>query len=438
MVSSELLVTLLDDPAASVRITAAAAAGKLQVRSASAPLLRLATDADPQVRRASLVALRLLKEPKAVPLAARALADRTTQLAALECLAALGGPDHAAAIIDAARQDPTDAVVLLAAKALTKWSAQAELPQPQRDALDRAVSVLQASSGLLVRWHVAGPLSQAEADKLREQLTGPSALDAAQWKTLLAEGLEARVRLAGSAPDVWLAAIDVTAAEAAPAQFLAAASGKYEVWLNGKSTFRRDEPRAYQPESDRFEAEVSAGDNRLVLQLTSSEAAAQFHLRFRRKSSAAEVEKLVQAALTRKGDPSRGRIVFFDAKSQCSKCHRLGDAGERIGPELTGIGGRFSRIHLIESILEPSRAVTPGFQTLSVRLVDGRVLSGIRVAETDAELTLADQQGQKHVLPKAEIDAQQPQAKSTMPDNLAQQLTAQQFSDLVAFLAGQK
>jgi putative heme-binding domain-containing protein len=161
-------------------------------------------------------------------------------------------------------------------------------------------------------------------------------------------------------------------------------------------------------------------------------------LRFRRKGSTAELEKLVQAALTRQGNAARGREVFFSKEAQCSKCHRVGDAGERIGPELTGVGGRFSKIHIIESILEPSRTVTPGFQSLAVRLLDGRVLTGVRVTETRDALTSADQQGQKHVLPISEIDVQQPQAKSTMPDNLAQQLSQTQFLDLIAFLTSQK
>jgi putative heme-binding domain-containing protein len=65
-------------------------------------------------------------------------------------------------------------------------------------------------------------------------------------------------------------------------------------------------------------------------------------------------------------------------KSQCLKCHRIGGRGERIGPELTGVGGRFSRIFLIESILEPSCTIAPSFETVLVALEDGRVLAGVR------------------------------------------------------------
>ena len=68
----------------------------------------------------------------------------------------------------------------------------------------------------------------------------------------------------------------------------------------------------------------------------------------------------------------RGRRLFLDTeKSQCLTCHRIGDRGERIGPELTGVGGRFSRIFILESILEPSRSIAPSFATVMVVLTMG-------------------------------------------------------------------
>ena len=147
----------------------------------------------------------------------------------------------------------------------------------------------------------------------------------------------------------------------------------------------------------------------------------------------------MRTALTSSGDAARGRKLFLDTeKSQCLKCHRIGDQGERIGPELTGVGGRFSRIFIVESILEPSRSIAPSFETMIVALKDGRVLTGVRLAETDLTLTLADQQGQKHVLAKSSIEERRPQSQSTMPDGLEKRFTPAEFIDLIEFLAGQK
>jgi putative heme-binding domain-containing protein len=143
--------------------------------------------------------------------------------------------------------------------------------------------------------------------------------------------------------------------------------------------------------------------------------------------------------MTRTGDAGHGRQLLLDTeKSQCLKCHRLGDRGERIGPELTGVGGRFSRVFLVESILEPSRTIAPSFETVTAALQDGRVIAGVRVAETDQALTLADPQGQTHVLSRSSIEELKTQPQSTMPEGLEQRFTAEEFLDLIEFLSSQK
>jgi putative membrane-bound dehydrogenase-like protein len=139
------------------------------------------------------------------------------------------------------------------------------------------------------------------------------------------------------------------------------------------------------------------------------------------------------------GNPVRGREIYLNSeKSACAKCHRLGDQGNAIGPDLTGAGRRFSKIHIIESILEPSRAIAPAFRNLSVRLKDGRELTGVRIGETDSVLTLGDANGQSHPLKKDQIEDLQILELSIMPEGLEAALTDAEFADLVAFLAEQK
>ena len=79
------------------------------------------------------------------------------------------------------------------------------------------------------------------------------------------------------------------------------------------------------------------------------------------------------------------------------------------------VGARFGRVYLVESILDPNRTVVPGFATLRLELKDDRVLTGVKVAETDTSLTLADAEGKKHEVKKADIAAQRTAPLSTMP-----------------------
>lgn len=458
--AGEPIRKLLEDKDPLVRRAAAAAAGRLADRGAIEALLRLAKDDEPAVRRVSLESLRLLGEARAVPLAVAALSDRETQSAALTYLGEFGGPNQAQDVINLGFGDPTAEVVQLVAGLLTKWSLVVERQPVRQLELGRAVAEMQGRSGLLVRWHVEGPLAEAAVITLQKRITmrgdGVAAFDRLSGgRTVLAAGLESRLALAekvqpagsdaspalppAEADRFWLAATDLVVPEATPVQFLASASGKFQIWLNGRMLFERDQVRPFQADSDRFEGTLAAGVNHVVVRVAAPRDSAELHLHFRRKSSTAEQEKLVQAALVRTGDADRGRKLFFDvARVQCSKCHRIGDQGERIGPDLTGVGDRFSRIHIVESILEPSRTVTPGFQTIAIALRDGRVLAGIKIAETDNTLTLGDNQGQKHELTKAQIEEQTAQTQSTMPDGLVKQLSPDQFVDLIAFLTSQR
>jgi putative heme-binding domain-containing protein len=157
------------------------------------------------------------------------------------------------------------------------------------------------------------------------------------------------------------------------------------------------------------------------------------------KSAPERHKRLSQLALAEGGDAVRGRGIFLNAeKSGCIKCHRLGDQGGAVGPDLAGAGRRFSRIHIIESILEPSRAIAPAFRNLSLRLGDGEELTGVMVAETESTLTLGDAQGQAHALKKDQIKELQVLELSVMPEGLENGLTDAEFVDLVAFLAEQK
>ncbi len=449
---AELIPALLKDTDARVRGAAAFAAGQLGVRVVIPALLTLARDADVAVRLASLDSLRQLREPQVVPLAVSALSDAATQVSALRCLADFGGPDDANAVVEVATRNSSAEVLSLTVAMLSKWTDQEGLDATSRANLERALFDLQGTSGVLLCWHLIGPLSRDEAARIAVQVDRTPTSDRPDLgvratNTAFGDGPDARVRLVRSVEKdlsikdgVWLAYADFSSSDAASAQFLMSSNSPLRVWFNGKSVLERAEARRLQPDTDRFEGELAKGPNRLLLQLSGvTDDALEFHARIRRKSSKTEHERLVEAALSRAGNVERGRKLFLTVeKSQCLKCHRLGEQGERIGPELTGLGSRFSRIHIIESLLEPSRTITAGFQSLTVVLHDGRVLTGLKVLENNDTLVLADNQGKKHSLRKADIEELKDHASSIMPDGLEKTLAVDEFVDLISFLINEK
>ncbi|OAI48037.1 hypothetical protein AYO44_01130 [Planctomycetaceae bacterium SCGC AG-212-F19] len=438
--AADQVCKLLDDRDARVRSAAAQAAGKLGVRTAADALLKLAADEDAAVRRSSLEALRRLREPRVVPVAVKALADRETVLPALDALAELGGPDQAGAVTEAGTRNPSADILTAAGRVLTRWAARDNLTSGQRETVTQALGEIHGKSGVLFAWRAAGSLRPDAAQTLLAKVTAGQPLPA-DARMILATGIDARIALgrATRAEDTWLASADLVVTEPAAVDWFAASTGLATIWLNGKIVYQREKPGVIGPYPDRFEASLPQGRSSIVVRLTGVKDTAEFQVRFRRKTATADQERYSRAALSRAGNPAAGRQIFLNAeKSLCVKCHRVGDIGEKIGPELTGLGSRFSKIYIVESILEPSRTIAPSFETIAVLLKNGKSVSGVKIAETDTTITLADNQAQKHLIPKADIEDQQKQPVSTMPDGAEKRLTEDEFVDLVSFLANLK
>jgi putative membrane-bound dehydrogenase-like protein len=133
--------------------------------------------------------------------------------------------------------------------------------------------------------------------------------------------------------------------------------------------------------------------------------------------------------------PENGRIVFFHPQGVgCSKCHTIEGRGGKVGPDLSHIGRAFSREKLIDSILEPSREISPQFTNWQMATEDGRVFTGMIVHENEGVTILGDTNGNLTKLPTIEIVERRPQRVSVMPEKLADRMTLQDFRDLLAYL----
>jgi putative heme-binding domain-containing protein len=142
-----------------------------------------------------------------------------------------------------------------------------------------------------------------------------------------------------------------------------------------------------------------------------------------------------QYALTHDGNVKRGRQLFADEKlTKCLICHKVNGRGGEAGPDLSQIGGKFDRPHLIESVLEPSRQIVEGYRTSIVATTDGKVTTGIVKQQSDQSITLLDAEGKQHTIARNKIDDLQGSPLSLMPTGLHKELTPSQFTDLIAYL----
>ena len=441
---------LLDDPSVDVQHAAVRAAGKLGLDDTESTLLALSATDNPTLQGAVLTALHALGKDTGRALAQASLEDRASLLPALAYLARWGGPQDAVSVVARVAQERSSDVLQAATRTLLAWrvsppgapAASRRESRRRNNDVEDAVAQMQGNCGTVLAWSVAGALTPRSAAALRESAWKRRAEFAAPiWQTFVGEGPDATVELAAAeqtTPHRWLATSRISVPETSDVEFLAGSDGKLSVWVDGDVVYRRRQRAAYRADADRFPARLGAGPHRVLVEIE-AENPPRFHLRFRERRSSADRESLLTSALSGRGNADRGRTVFLDAnKSQCIKCHRLGAEGGRIGPALTGVGRRFSRIHLVESILEPSRTIAPSYGTVTVVVRDGQVLSGVRVAETSDTLTLGNAEGKTQTIRLAQVAQVTPQEVSTMPEDLHKGLTEQEFLDLVAFLLAQK
>ena len=132
-------------------------------------------------------------------------------------------------------------------------------------------------------------------------------------------------------------------------------------------------------------------------------------------------------------DPALGAKVF---KETCAACHRIGDVGNKIAPELDGIGMR-GLDRLLDDNLVHIRNDDNAHRTTILELYDGEIITGLFKTEDEHTLTLADAAGELFPVQKDDIEERRLSALSAMPSNIAEALPEQDFHNLMAFLLQQ-
>ncbi len=137
-------------------------------------------------------------------------------------------------------------------------------------------------------------------------------------------------------------------------------------------------------------------------------------------------------------DAGRGEALFWSKALNCGSCHKVGERGTAIGPDLSAIGRQRGRADLLESILEPSRRIEPKYAAYVAQTADGRSLTGLLVRRDENAVVLRDAQNQEIMLPARDVEALHPARLSLMPTGQLAGLTAQEAADLLEYLASRK
>ncbi|HLV00642.1 MAG TPA: c-type cytochrome, partial [Acidobacteriota bacterium] len=142
-----------------------------------------------------------------------------------------------------------------------------------------------------------------------------------------------------------------------------------------------------------------------------------------------EVVEAYRAAAQARGNSARGAEIF---SRNCAQCHRVGQMGTEVGPDLLSVANR-SRMELLSNILDPNANIVPGYEGYLVETTDGAVYTGVIAAQSDTTVTLR-RAGEEDQILRSRIERMRALSVSTMPEGLEEEISLEEMADLLEFL----
>ena len=120
--------------------------------------------------------------------------------------------------------------------------------------------------------------------------------------------------------------------------------------------------------------------------------------------------------------------------STCAKCHIVNGAGKEVGPELSKIGSKLSRQAMFESILYPNAGISHNYESYTVIMNDGNIVTGLLASKTDDMVVIKNGEGVVRNIQQSDIEEMAKSPISLMPADLYKVMTQQQMVDVVEYL----
>ena len=148
--------------------------------------------------------------------------------------------------------------------------------------------------------------------------------------------------------------------------------------------------------------------------------------------------KVLQAEPLTGRSLQNGKKMF--SAGLCIACHRFGNEGGGIGPDLTNLGKRSDFKSILESILDPNLVVSDQFEQHELKLKNGSTVLGRIVTEENGEYGLVQSGFEPMKLTKvkiADVQSKTPSKLSMMPPALINTMNADEMKDLIAYFISQ-
>jgi putative heme-binding domain-containing protein len=121
----------------------------------------------------------------------------------------------------------------------------------------------------------------------------------------------------------------------------------------------------------------------------------------------------------------------------CFACHRFANDGGAVGPDLTGVAGRFQPRDLLESIILPNKEVSDQYQQVVIVMKKGDPVTG-RIVNLNGDsysvmVNMYDPNDLRSVN-ATQVKEVRPSTLSPMPADLLNLLQEDEILDLMAYL----
>lgn len=132
------------------------------------------------------------------------------------------------------------------------------------------------------------------------------------------------------------------------------------------------------------------------------------------------------------GDAESGARLFRERG--CIRCHRVGEEGGRLGPDLRATAAVTSPAGLKEAITNPNSSVHPRSFRARATTAEGQVVEGVRLNEDSFSLQVLTADGKLVSLDKTKLRNFEVVSDSPMP-SYGGRLSDKELDDVIAYLA---
>ena len=99
---------------------------------------------------------------------------------------------------------------------------------------------------------------------------------------------------------------------------------------------------------------------------------------------------------------------------------------------------KYEKAALLETILEPSKAISHGYETYLAESDDGQIYAGFLVQQNDKNIVLRTADNKQVRLDAKKIESLTKSPQSIMPELVLRDVTAQDAADWLAYLMSLK